>query len=191
MEGLSQGHFNGSLRIIGDKTGADTANFFDSHPWMSATPYYKQLRKIVGIPLYVIHVVRNPYDLIATSTMYKGKTKRVHSTSKLDDPVKLKLQTQTVFRRAAAIQRIKDLNIPVLDIHLVDLVSKPVETIQRLCDFLELNCSEAYLQKCKNKVFGTLSKTRNHVKWPRVLQEQVEKDMKRFTFFSMYSFTSD
>lgn len=192
VPGLYQGQLNGTLKMIGDKTGADTANYFDSRPWMFAPPYYKELTNIVGIPIYVIHVVRNPYDLIATSSTYLGdKRLEASETNKLHDPVRVKLQTRTVFRRAAAIQRIKSLDFPVLDMHLVDLVTKPKEAMQSLCDFLEIDCSETYLQRCRNKVFGSLSKTRKRVWWPRGLKEQVEEERKKYSFFSRYSFSAD
>ncbi len=192
VQGLYQGQFNESLKIIGDKTGADTANLFDNRPWLSTTPYYKKLVNIIGIPLYVIHVVRNPYDLIATSTTYMGtKRRNASKENKLYDPVRLKIQTRTVFRRAAAIQGIKDLNLPVLDVHLADLVTNPVDTIQSICDFLEIQCSETYLQKCQEKVFGSLSKTRNRLWWPRGLRDQVEEERKKYPFFSRYSFSSE
>ncbi len=189
VEGLYQGRFNQTLKVIGDKTAGDTANLFDLHPWLSHTPYYKRLQQTVGIPLYIIHVIRNPFDLIATSTMYVHEARQAASKAhKLYDPVRTKMNFHSVFRKAAAVQRLKSLQLPVLDVHLVDLVTMPVETMKSICAFLDLTCSQDYLHKCKKKVFGSLSKSRELIDWPHSLKEQVEREQKKYPFFSRYSY---
>ena len=192
VEGLYQGSFNKTVEVIGDKTAGDSANIFDTTPWFSGTPYYEQLRQIVGIPIYLIHVIRNPYDLIATATIYTHEQRRNASEcNKLYDPVKLKMHFHRVFRKAAAVQRMKSLSFPVLDVHLADLVTSPVATMESICEFLDLNCSEGYLNKCKEKAYGSLSRSRYLVWWPRGLKAQVAREQKRYPFFSRYSFSSN
>ncbi len=191
LEGMYQGRFNRTLKIIGDKTAGDAANIFDQHPWLSHMPYYKRLEQAVDIPVYFIHVVRNPFDLVATATNYIHEDRRKASeTDKLYDPVRAKISFHSVFRKAAAVRRLKSLKLPVLDVHLVDLVTTPVETMRSVCVFLELDCSDDYLQKCKEKVFGRLSKSRKLIQWPHGLREQVSREKRKYSFFARYAFNT-
>ena len=69
------GRYNGSLRVVGDKSGGNTAYVY----MKSANQFverYSQLKAMVGVPIRMIHVVRNPYDIISTTTLYEvGKVR--------------------------------------------------------------------------------------------------------------------
>lgn len=70
-----QGRYNGSIQIIGDKSGGDTAFAYMQSPSQFRAKY-KVFIDAVGIPIRIIHVVRNPFDIISTTMLYeKGKMK--------------------------------------------------------------------------------------------------------------------
>ena len=79
----------------------------------------------------------------------------------------------------------------VLDIHNCDLVADPRGTLTKIFDFLEVNTTEHYLDVCAEKVFKSVSRTRNFIEWPPELREMVETKMKEYEMLNRYSFTSD
>ena len=60
VPGQFQGRFT-RLRVIGDKRAGRSTHRLGEHPEL-----LEALRRTVGVPIRVIHVVRNPYDNIAT-----------------------------------------------------------------------------------------------------------------------------
>ena len=72
-----QGRYDGFIRVIGDKSGGSTTTVYTSSP-KKFERYLTELRETVGIPIRVLHVVRNPFDMIATDALYSaGKRLRV------------------------------------------------------------------------------------------------------------------
>ena len=68
-----QGRYNGTIQVIGDKSGGNTAHAYMVSPNQFRARYH-HLLDVVGIPVRVIHVVRNPFDIISTTALYeKGK----------------------------------------------------------------------------------------------------------------------
>lgn len=70
-----QGRYNGSVQVIGDKSGGDTTYTYMNSPSQFRTRYH-HLINVLDIPIRVIHIVRNPFDIISTTTLYEeGKQK--------------------------------------------------------------------------------------------------------------------
>ena len=63
----------------------------------------------------------------------------------------------------------------------------PKKELERICEFLEVDCSEEYLDKC----FREVSRTRDEVFWPSHLRKKVEEKIARFAFFRGYTFEDD
>ena len=192
MDGLWQGRFD-KLRIIGDKTAGDTADHYFQHSLTSSTKYITQLQQTVNVPLRVIHMVRNPYDLIATAALYEHNTKsKASKEHRFNNMLKVYGEYRTVFHRAKAVLRMSTaFQMKVLDVHLVDLVRDPKKSMQIICGFLELECSEDYLQKCQEKTFHSLSKSRDVIVWPPGLRTLIEMEKDKLPFFRRYSFNKD
>lgn len=185
------GHFNGKLTIIGNKEGGATAKHYHVHP-TEVTGVFKWLEHEVEIPIHVLHVVRNPYDMIATHALYaagKGSQKyEASEAKKLNNPSLLEEAANQILFRARAVSIMqKLLNLNVLLIHHEDMVNKPKQTISRICEFLQVNCTGRYLESCKAKTYQSVSKTRNLVVWTEHLMDRVESEIKHFPFFNKYS----
>ena len=111
-----------------------------------------------------------------------------HKTDKLEYTVR------NLIKKVEAVTKIGDLVgwDNVLEVHNMDLVNNPKDTMSKVCAYLELDCSPEYLQACADKVFGSVSKTRNIVTWTPKLKNMVEKELiQKYSFFSRYSFESD
>ena len=80
----------------------------------------------------------------------------------------------------------------VLKIHNVDVVNDPLSVVTNMCEFFEVGCSQTYIQSFVDKVFESVSKTRELVVWPPSLREMLEtKVIKKYDMFSRYSFETD
>ncbi len=64
--------FHGSLKVIGDKSGGQTVMAYGKDKFQFKKAF-SSIRDTVQIPIRVIHVVRNPYDMIATGSLYECK----------------------------------------------------------------------------------------------------------------------
>lgn len=99
IPGWWQGKYDGSISVIGDKSGGMTAQVFRlSH--QNFVSLYHQLQSTVQIPVHAIHVVRNPYDNIATMLLYNvHKKKQVNETRKYLDYEGLEHQIISYFNQ--------------------------------------------------------------------------------------------
>jgi len=75
-----------------------------------------------------------------------------------------------------------------LDVPSMEIVKNPVETLRRICQFLEITCTEQYLQDCAATVDPVPSITRNFIEWTTEQKNTVYENMKKFSFFEEYSF---
>lgn len=194
MNSSFQGHFDSKITIIGNKEGGATTKHYHAHP-ARVTAALKWLKHKVGIPIHVLHVVRNPYDMVATHALYVagegGRKYEASEAKKLDNPPLLENTAKQIFFRAEAVTSMtKLLNLRVLLIHHEDMVNEPKQTMLQICKFLKVNCTEDYLESCKEKAYHSVSRTRDLVVWTQHLRERVDSEIKHFTFFSGYTFHS-
>ena len=196
VRGGSQGRFT-KLKVIGDKSGGQTGQEYEASP-STFVHLYRQLKQTVGVPVRAIHVVRNPYDMISTRVLYRDKDKpgsRLSTATeehKYNNTEHLVLQVNRTFELMLNVwNMIRDCKLTVLDIHIVDLIHSPRDTLQRVCDFLDLECPEDYLQACTNKAYTGVSKTRLLVEWPQPLRQRVSEQIQRYPYFQGYTFEGD
>lgn len=63
VPGQWQGRYR-TLRFAGDKRGASSATLLDQRPEL-----LDRLRSVLGVPIRIVHVIRNPFDNIATMSV--------------------------------------------------------------------------------------------------------------------------
>ena len=185
------------LQVIGDKDAALTSWAYYRFPDRFKASF-NHIQESIGIPIRAIHVVRNPYDMIATHLLYKvsdrpgRRLKTATENNKYNNTRLLQIGAINVFREVNAIESMTEtLKLNVLEIHNIDFVKNPRGTMLKICEFLEIDCPEDYLQMCKEKAFDKVSITRNLVYWSKELLADVEKRVKLHSFFDRYSFDSD
>ncbi len=204
------GTFNESLKVIGDKSGRATVVAYQKYlPGFEML--LSKLRNTVKRPIRVIHVVRNPYDMIATEALYfthKNDTAgaqlyRLYKRGEVDQTT-LKVEYKDRISKAlyqfklyffnlaeGVDEMIHRLNLTVLEIHNADFVRDPKEVISRICTFLDLQCPQDYLQACYDKAYKTPSKSRNLLAWPEDVLTDIAGSMEKIPFFRRYSFEGD
>ena len=197
IDGLYQGTFVPPIQVIGDKNGGQTTLMFVNDPKNWNKLFLKLQSFLNNIPIKVIHVIRNPYDNIATKALYKSATIRRVTNVKYKnkshevDVSLLKRCMNEYFEMSQAIQQIKhkyDLNY--LEVHGKDLIANPKSNIVRMCNFLGISCFDNYLDICSSKLFKTESKTRYKVTWTKELISDVQDSIMNFDNLKRYSFDS-
>lgn len=76
----------------------------------------------------------------------------------------------------------------VLDVPSIDAMTHTRETLTKICDFLEITCSEKYLQDCAAIIDSVPSKTRHNLKWTGNQLNRVQRLIEKFPFLRRYSF---
>ena len=191
-----QGRFK-KLRVIGDKSGGRTTSEDLKRP-KAVRAAYDRLSKTVEVPIHVIHVVRNPFDIAATSVLYHaeeskhGQKLAATAEHKYKNPELLFHAAKKYIAHGYSVQNMShDCGFKMLDVHNVDLIRDPKGTMQQICDFLDLECPAEYLQECYNKTFKTLSITRNRVVWTKKARAVIEDGIKNIPFFQRYSYEGE
>ena len=189
-----QGRFR-RLRIIGDKSGGMTTRCFRDEPELSAKVYI-HLLATVQVPVKVLHVVRNPYDMIATRLLYRhssGKGKKAnyskqnplmdsHSLSQALNNLKTEAETVSNFgKRWASV---------MLEVHNTDFIHDTQGTLRNICKFLGVECSASYLKLCYDTTFNEPTQSRHAVFWSENHRIDMDMVIKKYPFFHRYSFDS-
>lgn len=170
LPGASQGEFR-ELAVIGDKKGGSS-----SLQIAGDADILPRLRELVRMPLRFIHVVRNPYDNIATMQRKIGL-----SLSEVIDRYR-------VHCRGSALAL--DFAEPgsAYTFRHEELIADPSGVMQRLCEFLGRPASEAYLDACEGRVFDSPRKTRFDAPWTESDKRAVQRLMEDFQFLLGYNF---
>ena len=185
-----QGSFT-HLRVIGDKGGGAMATIFSKY-YQKAKMCLQLIMNIVRVPLIVFHVVRNPFDMIATGLFHTSDTNQYNMraddlTVLKPDDNHVKAYADMIFRKATAVTRVMEL-MKVVEIHAEDLVADPRKTVRGICSTLNLPCPEQYVEACYEKTYRNASKSRYNMEWSPNMLQYIESNMKNYSFFSRYLF---
>ncbi|GIW70519.1 MAG: hypothetical protein KatS3mg102_0061 [Planctomycetota bacterium] len=170
VPGQWQGRYE-RLRVIGDKRGGSTARLLAKVPGL-----LERLRRQLGVPLRLIHHIRNPFDNISTIA------RRAHKA--------LEQGIEEYFERVERVCRVLERAQPgeVMESFHEDLVADPRRELARLLDWLELEAEPEYLEACAGIVFPSPRKSREQAPWTAELIGRVTERMQRYPFLRRYRF---
>lgn len=170
VPGQWQGRYR-DLRVIGDKFGDFTVESFRRRPGLLA-----RVRALVGVPVRFVHVVRNPFDNIATIALREGRS--------------LESAAEFYFHLAANVMRFTAGLAPgeVLEVRHEALIASPRETIRSWCAFFGLEAPPDYVEACAGIVFPSPHRSRMEVTWPAGLVEAVGRRSEEYPFLAGYAF---
>jgi len=177
LENSWQGRFK-RLRVIGDKQGGRTAMMLRKDPNL-----LKTLEKIIGRKPLFIHVIRNPFDVIATHAI------RLYGGKSLPRRSQIMLVSDLFFERAELVQKLKnDGRHKIFDIYHEEFVDHPEEILKQAVYFLGLEAEESYLNDCSSIVYDTPHKSRKKIEWTAEMINDIEKRSAPYPFLSHYRF---
>ena len=154
----------------------------------------KRLPSLVGVPIKLFHVIRNPYDNIATEVLYRTFKSRHQVSNTKSSNVSVTVKPEVVdatahhyFRLYKGVEFVKkEFGFDTMTIHIRDFISNPKSVIAEMCTFLEVVCSEEYINKCSDKIFNNESKTRFKITWKTEQIGMVRSAMQKFDNLKMY-----
>ncbi len=163
------------LRVIGDKKGGRTRGRLQRDPEELGV-----LERTVEAPLRILHVIRNPYDLIARWVLARKDGRTL---------------PQAVEDFGANVRTIQDAVIadgerPVLTLRHESFVASPKTELARICEFLGVDTDDAYLDACASIVFESPQTARQRVEWTSADRDAVQQIIDRHAFLAGYSWTS-
>ena len=145
----------------------------------------------------VFHVIRNPYDNIATiilvATMGEeklGKFKKSNKTIKVNsDLVELQIEMYFALHKAI-VDATKAYDLDVIEIHGKDFISDPKGTLLKICNFLGVICYKNYLEICNNKMYKSESRTRHMLEWTSEQLQMIQQNIDEHSNLKGYNFHS-
>jgi len=166
----AQGEFD-DLRVIGDKKGAATTRRLGHSPELLG-----DLRETVSVPLRAVHVVRNPFDTIASRRKLK-ETWREYGVEKY-------------FANADNVELVSELlaEDELFRLHYEDLVADTAGVLADLCAFLGVEASEDYLAACDEFVFDAPKQTRYEVEWDDAEKARIAEKNREYDWLEQYTF---
>ncbi len=161
-----------AIQVIGDKKGCRTTRRIMHDPRL-----LDDLRELVRVPLRIVHVVRNPFDIIATRHRKKphqpfGKMVDLH------------------FKLCEGVRTIRDLARPgeLLDVRHENLIADPAGTLTDVLAFLDLVPEPDYVQAAAGVVFPAPNRARDRIEWDAAHVADIARRTAEYEFLSGYVF---
>jgi sulfotransferase family protein len=164
-----QGRYT-ELQVIGDKKGGGTTDRI-RQDWQLLA----KLMSSVGVTHRFIHVVRNPFDNIATIAK-----RRMTDVTKIAEWYLALSRTNQRLR--------SEFPEHVMDIYYEDFLHTPTTWLARLCEFLGVVADENYLNACCGIINSIPHRSRHDVIWPASTRQLVEREMQSTQLLRRYSF---
>ncbi len=187
-----QGKFH-QLRVIGDKSGGSATKFMQSD---KGNKCLDQMVDSLNMSIIAVHVVRNPYDMIATNILYQLSVVKATKASDImhrkvrPDITVLLLNTKRLFSQALAVKAVSK-KVTVVEIHIEDYIKDPRSCVLEICNALEVPCPQDYVEECYQKAYRNISRSRDLIEWEPVILRRIQEKMKEFPFFRGYTFEDD
>ncbi len=172
-----QGKFR-QLRVIGDKKATSAAKKLRTKPHL-----LQKLATVTDEKIRLIHVVRNPYDNIAS----KSRARKEDLTDSIGPYFD---NCQTVMDIEKQIAANHGTDIKMLRIKHEAFIEDPQGQLGELCRFLEIETSQEYLDDCASIVFESPQKSRHKVSWSRELIDRIDREIDNIPFLQGYSYDS-
>ncbi|MGQ0743194.1 MAG: sulfotransferase [Acidimicrobiales bacterium] len=168
VPGQWQGRFT-TLMVVGDTNV--TNRFLQRRPETLA-----KLRQILGLPVKLVHIVRNPYDNIATMSVRNRLTLAEAADSYF-----------SLCDGSVAIRALVEAS-DWFDLRHEDVIGDCAAALSKLCGFLGVPAPDDYLADCTNVIYSSPNRSRNQVEWPPEVAESVASRMAQYEFLAGYRF---
>jgi Sulfotransferase family len=177
VPGQYQGRYQ-RIRVLGDKRGDHAALEIAERPEV-----LDQMRRVVKVPIRVVHVTRNPFDNIATASRKNG-FRPIPGVSNVTRAI---AWYEKSCEAVAKVRRMLDPG-ELIDIRYETFIEEPADSLAELCRFVGVEPSAAYLEACAGVVWPNASRTRDSVEWTDEERHGVEHLIERYELLGSYSF---
>ena len=182
VPGQWQGRFD-AIEVIGDKKGGRSTMRLRERPELLG-----RLERVVGVPLKLVHVVRNPYDNIASIATRPNTEMPPEARTQVGVPE----ATRRYFDLWETVSGVLAEVGPddVFSLRHEDFMADPAPLLGELCGFLGQAASADYLADCREIVFSEGRRTREDVEWTPEAIEAVASRSRGHPLLRDYSFDS-
>lgn len=181
------------LRVIGDKLAYVSTMRLYNEPEVLGS-----FQKTIGVPINVLFVYRNPYDMIATRSLKNLSSncsirQDLLSDYKPVDSEKYELDSKEIsdfFEYFDKVRKVLAMfsDGQVFPISYEGFVASPVQKLQEFCVFLGVKYKQYYLDGCASMVDANIHKSRYKVKWTREQLDEVAQGIKKCPWLEGYNF---
>lgn len=147
VPGSDQGSFT-SLRVVGDKHAGRATRRLHADPAL-----LERVRARVRVPIRVLHLVRNPFDNIASI----ARNRDLPLSSAMEIYGRLGVAVDEVSARLDPSE--------LLAVRYEHVVADPVGTLRELCAFVGVDATPGYLTACAALISGDTRRSRDRVAW--------------------------
>jgi len=176
VPGQWQGRFD-KLEVIGDKSkSAQDVVRLTSSPGL-----LDRLARVTGVPIRMMHVIRNPFDTIATRSMRRRLS--LEKTSR--EYFALCDRLESLISR---IEGISEYDVERIPVRLEEFIEHPNVQLSHICGTLGVDADKDYLLDCAQIVRQEPHKSRYDAAWSRNLVADVQRNLERIPFLRNYSF---
>ncbi|MEO0469611.1 MAG: sulfotransferase [Bacteroidota bacterium] len=181
VKGQWQGRY-ANLRVIGDKKGGRTTFML-----MDQADRLNRLKERVKLPMYIIHLTRNPFDNIARMYLKDQPTfEKFFPVETLADMADVYFRYSESIARATTSVSAGQL----LEMKHEDFSQNPHQSVSKICQFLGLDAAQDYLDACADLIYDSPNKSRHQVQWPPELIASVQERIGQYDFLQGYHFGS-
>jgi hypothetical protein len=159
-------------RLVADKKGPGTTRLLEARPGL-----LDKLRRLTGLPVRLVHVVRNPFDTMSTMLRRRGTG---NLPTIVDDWFSLADGVLAIRTRLAAEEW-----VPV---RYEALLAAPEPSLGELCERLGLRVDQPYLEACASIIWPSAKRTREDAPWTDDLIADVQARFARYDFLDGYTF---
>jgi len=159
------------LLVIGDKKAGCSSEIIRDHPNV-----VKMLEHRVGVPVRMVHVVRNPFDTITTISRKRSRTSLSKTAGMYLD------RCETNWRL------MEDRGEAIATIHLEDMIADPRQHLIDLARFVGVTPDKEYVDACARILFSKPRQTKSSVDWPDELIDWVTQRIDKYPFLRGYNF---
>lgn len=163
------------LRVLGDKGGGGSSRRLAADP-----SELRRFAEVVGLPLRLLHVTRNPFDVVARISRV---TRRGVPKQTLDEAL-----TRFEVLAVANAALIDGGAFDVLTIRHESFVDDPRAGIREACRYLGVDATDDYVEASAGIVWSQPHRTRELVEWSDRQVDRLERIIERHDFLRGYAF---
>lgn len=163
-----QGRFE-KLKVIGDKKAGLSSEQLGQEPELLT-----RLEHTIQVPIRMLHIVRNPFNVITTIHRKRSRTSLEHAADMFF------ARTQTNWR---LMQEMPEM---IFTIHLEQMIADPEKHLKQMCRFLDVPADPDYVSACSSILFEKPRQSQTDVTWPDSLVASVADRMQEFPFLTGY-----
>lgn len=167
------------ILVMGDKTGHRTVTVLDKSPQNLG-----MMKDIVGVPIKWIHVVRNPFDNLATWARlnYKNLIKNGQDATKHEQLDIVIHRYRELNETIVKLKRSED----ILTVNHEYVITRMHNTLEEMANFLEISFDPNWRDNVRGTVWKKPRQTRKTIKWTIPQQKAVNQMIEEYPWLDGY-----